>query len=364
MEGTLPINIAYFIASPTWGGGEQYVFDLACHMKAQYNVCPYFIFPPQSDPSMTARFEQIGECLIFPYVGKGWRFLPYAGRQLEKILYQWHIDILHINSRQTYFTAVWAKRCARQPFRLIATQHLVRPAKNGLMWRWVYKQIDTLTCVSQFVRRVYLQKLDAHTFPDVRVIHNSAPIRMSDAAHTKQSPMTHILYHGRICKEKGIEPLFKALDLIADLPFTITFSGNIEQRDRDSWDHLLASSLVRDKIRYVGFNSDMRHLLSECHIGVSPSIVREAGPLSMIEQMAFGLAVVTSDNGSQPEFIRNGENGMLCPPDDPQALAAILRRLLTDSGLTHRLGQQAQSDFFAAHSYDQFIQKMYHLYSL
>ena len=364
MEGTLPINIAYFIASPTWGGGEQYVFDLACHMKAQYNVCPYFIFPPQSDPSMTARFEQIGECVIFPYVGKGWRFLPYAGRQLEKILYQWHIDILHINSRQTYFTAVWAKRCARQPFRLIATQHLVRPAKNGFMWRWVYKQVDTLTCVSQFVRRVYLQKLDAHTFPDVRVIHNSAPIRMSDAAHTKQSPMTHILYHGRICKEKGIEPLFKALDLIADLPFTITFSGNIEQRNRDSWDHLLASSLVRDKIRYVGFNSDMRHLLSECHIGVSPSIVREAGPLSMIEQMAFGLAVVTSNNGSQPEFIRNGENGMLCPPDDPQALAAILRRLLTDSGLTHRLGQQAQSDFFAAHSYDQFIQKMYHLYSL
>lgn len=340
------------------------MFDLASHMKALHNVCPYFIFPPHSNPSMMERFEKIGECVVFPYVGKGWRFLPYAGRQLEKILYRWKIDLLHINSRQTYFTAVWAKRYARLPFRLIATQHLVRPAKNGLIWRWVYKQIDTLTCVSQFVWQVYLQALDAHTFPDIHVIHNSAPILQQEALHTKRPPMTRILYHGRICKEKGIEPLFKALDLIADLPFTITFSGNIEQRDRATWEHLMASSLVRNKIEYVGFNSDMHRLLSECHIGVSPSIVREAGPLSMIEQMAFGLAVVTSDNGSQPEFIRNGENGLLCTPNDPQALADALRRLLTDSKLVQRLGQQAQSDFFAAHSYDRFIQQMYHLYSL
>ena len=84
----------------------------------------------------------------------------------------------------------------------------------------------------------------------------------------------------------------------------------------------------------------------------------------MIEQMAFGLAVITSDNGSQPEFIRNGENGLLCPPNAPQTLADALRRLLTNSELTQRLGQQAQRDFFAAHSYDRFIQKMYHLYSL
>ena len=364
MERALPINIAYFIASPTWGGGEQYVFDLSSSMKAQFDVRPHFIFPPHSDPSMIARFEQIGECVVFPYVGKWWRFMPYAGRQLEKILYNWHIDILHINSRQTYFTAVWAKRYARQPFRLIATQHLVRPAKKGFLWGWVYRQIDTLTCVSESVRQTYLQALDTQAFPDVRVIHNSAPIRKSDAMQPKLPPMTHILYHGRICKEKGIEPLFKALDRIADLPFTISFSGNIEQRDRELWDHLMASSLVRDKIQYAGFHSDMHRLLSECHIGVSPSIVREAGPLAMIEHMAFGLAVITSDNGSQPEFIRDGENGLLCAPNDPQALADALRQLLTDSALTQRIGQQAQRDFFAAHSYEQFIQKMYNLYSL
>jgi glycosyltransferase involved in cell wall biosynthesis len=107
----------------------------------------------------------------------------------------------------------------------------------------------------------------------------------------------------------------------------------------------------------------MRKILRESHIGISPSIVREAGPLAMIEQMAFGLAVITSNNGSQPEFIQDGVNGLLCPPQDPQALADALRRLITDPTLRHQLGEQAQRDFFALHTYDRFIEDMYHLYA-
>jgi glycosyltransferase involved in cell wall biosynthesis len=56
-------------------------------------------------------------------------------------------------------------------------------------------------------------------------------------------------------------------------------------------------------------------------------------------------------------------NGLLCAPQDPQALADALRKLITDSALRRRLGQQAQQDFFALHTYDRFIQDMYHLYA-
>ena len=365
LEGALRMTIAYFIASPTWGGGEQYVFDLARHMKAQFGVQPFFLFPSRSDKSMIRRFEEIGACMVFPYAGKAWRFLPYAGHCLARILDDHQTDILHINSRHTYFIAVWAKRYAKHPFRLLATQHLVRPAKKGLFWKWIYRQIDVLDCVSQTVKQAYLQPLGGQTvFPDVRVIYNSAPIAREDACVPKQeSEEVRLLYHGRICREKGIEQLFKALGKIADLPFRMTFAGNIGKHDKALWDQLLATCPARDKIRHIGFCPDMRTILCESHIGISPSIVREAGPLAMIEQMAFGLAVITSNNGSQPEFIQDGVNGLLCPPQDPQALADALRLLITDPTLRRQLGEQAQRDFFALHTYDRFIEDMYHLYA-
>ena len=359
------MTIAYFIASPTWGGGEQYIYNLARHMKERYKVNPFFLFPCHSDAKMIARFAEIGPCHIFAYANKLWRFLPYSGRNLARILDQYSTDIVHINSRQTYFVAAFAKHFVRHPFRLIATQHLVRQAKTGIFWEWAYSKIDILLCVSDCVRRTYLQAFGNRVvFPHVQTIYNSVPIYKEEINNLKPTPFTHILYHGRICREKGIEPLFKALSLIADLPFRITFAGNIDKRDKDLWEHLLSSSKVKDKIEYIGFCTDLRELLNTCHIGISPSIVQEAGPLSIIEDMAYGLAVITSDNGVQPEIIQNGINGILCPSNNPKIIADALRRLLTNPELTERIGKQAQKDFFKQHSYDKFIKEMYQLYRL
>ena len=359
------MTIAYFIASPTWGGGEQYIYNLARHMKERYKVNPFFLFPCHSDAKMIARFAEIGPCHIFAYANKLWRFLPYSGRKLARILDQYSTDIVHINSRQTYFVAAFAKHFVRHPFRLIATQHLVRQAKTGIFWEWAYRQIDMLLCVSDCVRRTYLKAFgDKVVFPRVQTIYNSVPIHKEDVCIPKPTPYTHILYHGRICREKGIVPLFKALELIKDLPFRITFAGNIQKRDKDLWEQLLSSSTVKDKIEYIGFCTNMHKLLSKCHIGLSPSIVREAGPLSIVENMAYGVAVVTSDNGVQPEIINHGINGLLCPSNDTEKIATTLRQLLTDPELTNRIGKQAQKDYFEHYSYDNFIKEMNQVYTL
>lgn len=364
MEGAFRMNILYIIASPTWGGGEQYVFDLARHLQAQHGITPYFLFPPRSSNEMMKRFEQLGKCRVFPYASKFWRFIPLAGKKLALLIDEWHIDILQINSRRTYFAAVYAKRYARHSFRLIAVQHLVRKAKSNFIWKWVYRQIDVLECVSECVRTTYLAPFGGEkVFPEVRVIYNSSPISREEAVQPKPNTHPTLLYHGRICREKGIEPLFEALAMIADQPFRMIFAGNIGRKDQLLWDRLMAQTPVKDKIEYIGFQPNIHQVLRTCHIGVLPSIVREAGPLSITEQMAYGLAIVTSNNGSQPELIRDGENGLLCAPNDPQALANALRKLLTNSALREKIGAQAQHDFFAYHAYDRFIKQMFDLYT-
>jgi glycosyltransferase involved in cell wall biosynthesis len=64
---------------------------------------------------------------------------------------------------------------------------------------------------------------------------------------------------------------------------------------------------------------------------------RDNLPVALVEAMAAGVAVVTTPVGGIPELVRDGETGLLVAPDDDEALAVALARLLADGGLRDRL---------------------------
>jgi glycosyltransferase involved in cell wall biosynthesis len=70
----------------------------------------------------------------------------------------------------------------------------------------------------------------------------------------------------------------------------------------------------------------------------------EAMPMSVIEAMAAGLAIVATEVGGIPEIIASGVNGLLVKAGDPEALAESIERLATDPALRIRLGSNAQRD--------------------
>lgn len=64
-----------------------------------------------------------------------------------------------------------------------------------------------------------------------------------------------------------------------------------------------------------------------------------------IEAMAAGTPVVASGVGGIPEIVRDGQDGFLVPPDNPQALADKLRLILSDPALRAAMGQSARQRF-------------------
>jgi len=76
-------------------------------------------------------------------------------------------------------------------------------------------------------------------------------------------------------------------------------------------------------------------------------------PLKVFGYMAAAKPILCSDLPVLREVIEDGSNGILVPPDNVEAWAAALQRLLDDGTLRQRLGVTAHADFLARHTWRQ-----------
>jgi glycosyltransferase involved in cell wall biosynthesis len=102
-------------------------------------------------------------------------------------------------------------------------------------------------------------------------------------------------------------------------------------------------------------------VLADADLFVLPSR-SEAFPNAVIEAMAAGLPVIATDVGGIPEIIRTGENGLLVPPGDPEALAHAIVGLMDQPGLAADLGRAARIDVERYYTLDRMVAAFEHLY--
>lgn len=110
----------------------------------------------------------------------------------------------------------------------------------------------------------------------------------------------------------------------------------------------LANQVAKGRVRFLGEvpRGGMRKLYHEASIVMIPSIVssgvEEATSIAALEAMACGLPVVASNIGGLPEIIHSGENGILVPDRDPEALCAATLNLLLHPDLARQIGKAAR----------------------
>ena len=97
---------------------------------------------------------------------------------------------------------------------------------------------------------------------------------------------------------------------------------------------------IAGAVRFTGRvdNAEMAALYREADIMLNPSLVDNM-PNSVLEALAGGVAVVSTDVGGVPYLVEHGRTALLVPPQNPQAMADAMLRLLAEPELTRRLRQ-------------------------
>ena len=95
-------------------------------------------------------------------------------------------------------------------------------------------------------------------------------------------------------------------------------------------------------IEWRGFQKDIRPALREATLFCLPTYYREGLPKVVLEAMAMGRPVITTDAIGCREAVRDGDNGRLIPPRDSAALATAINELLADPLMRKRMGRRGR----------------------
>jgi glycosyltransferase involved in cell wall biosynthesis len=95
-------------------------------------------------------------------------------------------------------------------------------------------------------------------------------------------------------------------------------------------------------VEWWGKRDDMADVLRSAAIVALPTRYGEGVPRVLLEGAACGKPLVASDVRGCRDVVRHGENGLLVPPQNPEALADALQRLLENQALRREYGQRSR----------------------
>jgi len=151
---------------------------------------------------------------------------------------------------------------------------------------------------------------------------------------------------GRLLWSKGVGTAVEAARLLRsrNVSVRIALVGRPDPDNRDSvCESLLHSWAAEGLIEWWGHRRDIRTVWAESHIGLLPTTYGEGMPKSLIEAAACGRPLIATDWPGCRDLVDHGVNGLLVPPNDPEALADALSRLAGDAALRMHYGAEGRA---------------------
>jgi glycosyltransferase involved in cell wall biosynthesis len=339
-------TLARFVAETIYGGRRFSVALIAAHMHFLRRAPRRYASALGRVLALALRQRGCGmlplrTCAVFP-------MSVYFARVMEQR------DVTHVHAHFANHPTTAARVAATLlgvPFTF--TGHawdIFVPANQIGLAEKIADAAAVVTC-TEFNRRLLCDLVPAVAQAKIAVCYHG--IALPEATHTEREEGL-IVAVGRLTPKKGFHHLVAACAQLArgGTRFRCVIIG--EGEERSSLQDAIARAGLRDRVTLAGArpHRDVMECIARAAVFALPSMVAKDAsmdgiPNVILEAFAVETAVVSTRLSGIPEVVRDGETGVLVPPDDPVALAEALREVLAHPE-THRARARRGRELVAA----------------
>lgn len=347
------------------GGVETYIVSLKKALVKEGHDVRIFSATTEKHKATFSdyTFPGINEYSLF-------RFIPYtfnikAVMNLKKVLKEFKPDIVHIHYIYYHFSPSILLALRKYP--TIYTLHaheLIAPVGVHRAAECRHDHIGYCRrclplhryCIEKIKRRIFKGLsgvINNYVSPSeyYRDIHLKAGYKnitvLSNAVETfERSPLAYnkiILYVGRLERGKGVHVLIESMDIIhkqvPDAKLVIVGTGSDEVTLHD----MVRKFGLKPYVTFIGQTShkSIEKYYIKCDVVVVPSTWQEPFGLVGVEAMSVGRPVIGTKVGGIPDWLKDGQNGFLIPPNRADLIAKAAVELLTNKTLLNKMSVSA-----------------------
>lgn len=355
------------------GGSEKYIYSLA--KKLHGGSCEFFIAYSNDGPGRSM-FEELGISLI--PLGMNSPFDIKAAMKLKKLCRQLSIDVVHTHFLRENYVSVLSK-IAGNKVGIINTRHMLfENSRMVVLSNRLFTRLNSrIIAVSGHVRdRLVREGINESR---IALIYNGVdPAEWDSAAAAgfrKEMGISEedmlITSVSRFSPEKGHDFIIDVIGYIKEnmgalglagkkFRFVLAGSGPLQEAVIEK----AKENGLQDIIIFPGYVNNIRDLLKDSDIFIAHS-QNEALGIAILEAMAAGLPVITTDSGGTSEIVNcSEEDGILVDYGDVQGYAEGLALLINDSHLRRQFADNGLKVVRERFSLDKTAAETYNLYEL
>jgi colanic acid/amylovoran biosynthesis glycosyltransferase len=178
-----------------------------------------------------------------------------------------------------------------------------------------------------------------------------------------KAPPFRIAMTGTLGWVKGYDYALLALSRLVQSGVDAFLTVVGEGPERDRVEYMIEQLQLNDRVRLAGALSPegVRNVLHSSHVFLLASLSEGISNV-VLEAMACGLPVVTTDAGGMREVVHDGVEGLVVPKRSPEAIAEAVARLYADADLRLRLGAAGRESVVREHTIEQQAKSFVSLY--
>lgn len=151
-----------------------------------------------------------------------------------------------------------------------------------------------------------------------------------------------MIYVGRLHQKKGIEQLLRAISRLKR-PESVELAVYGDGPQRSRLEQLCNELDIQNSVQFEGWvdHGALRTVYRDAAVTIFPSLTSETFGLTVLESMSQGTPVIASDLGGHNELVTDGEDGLIVPPRDIDALATAIEHLTESTSTLSNMSEAA-----------------------